>query len=525
MRVINESDVAQRCSTISFDVIGEEAVRTILGISRPAPLAPETMAHSLRVTFFPVRTATGRVRRFAERLRNTLAACGVTIVDYDEALVSGKPGKVQEGIVIIAPGELQTGDLPVDHVTNLRTTTVLGIIEGPCPADGKMNPQEKLNAVVQTLAWSLLQAVIYVDESSWSLCTMNGAIVRCVNEQHLKEHVLSTLIPKLAAPVVPPHSSDFEAHEGALDLDAPLYKPYIRDYTESAGLWANTGLMLFHTSLSSLEFRDRYYKRLAAAYLDNRSGMSYGFLARQLPSNVKVAMTPEEFSARYGDVDLDSNPVRWVDGKLFVPVHPNGATLVVEVPEVRVLTTRSGCNKSQIDARRDLILMRLHQGRIIFETPQGISMKVDSKPSYDTLAILAHAVGNAIVVGILSRLRPEGRFVKRFLERGMALAHWHGYINTPRLPEGYFIHGATNPPVSCSTHQAAIYTLAGKLSALDTSLRQNIEYLSDVHIEPHHGTNISGSSLVSLAKWVLENIDSVSGTQTKTGTLFVHDEQ
>ena len=508
-----------------FDVIGEEAVRTILGISRPAPLVPEAMAQSLRVTFFPAGSASDRVRRFSERLRETLIECGVTIIEYENAIASDKPGKVEEGIVMIAPGDLQTGDLPVDHVTNLRTTTVLGIIEGPCPADGKLSPQEKLNAVVQTLAWSLLQAVIYVDDSSWSLCTMNGAIVRCANEYHLREHVLSTLIPKLAAPVNPPHSSDFEAHEGTLDVSAPLYDPYIRDFTESAGLWANTGLMLFHTSLESLEFRDRYYKRLAAAYLDNRSGMSYGFLARQLPSKVEPALTPDEFSLRWGHTDGDSTPIRWIDGRLFVPVRAAGTPLVVEVPDVRVLTTRSGCNKSQIDTKRDLILMRLAQGRVIFETPQGISMKVDSKPSYDTMAILAHAVGNALVASILMRLLPGGLFARRFQESGMALAHWHGYINTPTLPKGYFVHGAANPPVSCSTHQAAIYTLAGKLSALDTSLRQNVEYLSDVHIEPHHGTNISGRSLVSLAEWVLENIDFVSGTQTKTGTLFVHDER
>ena len=74
------------------------------------------------------------------------------------------------------------------------------------------------------------------------------------------------------------------------------YRPYVQDFQESGKLWSDTGLMLFHTSLESLAFRNRYYKRLAAAYLDHRSGMSYGFLARQLavdpPAGVDGAGSP-----------------------------------------------------------------------------------------------------------------------------------------------------------------------------------------------------------------------------------------
>ena len=85
---------------------------------------------------------------------------------------------------------------------------------------------------------------------------------------------------------------------------------------------------------------------------------------------------------------------------------------------------------------------------------------------------------------------------------GLALAHWHGYLEDDSLPPGYFLHGRHNPPVSCSTPQAALFALTGKLAALRQSLLERIEYLGDAHLEPSHGTNITGRSLAELARLV-----------------------
>ena len=170
----------------------------------------------------------------------------------------------------------------MDHVTNLRRATVVGIVDGPCPAQSVKDSQDKLNSIVKMLAWNIVQVVVYVDDASWTVCTMNGALIRCSYETFDRD-VFHVLVPKIAAPVVPPHASDFDVREGGVDLRESRYRPYIQDFQESGKLWADTGLMLFHTSLESLEFRNRYYKRLAAAYLDHRSGMSYGFLATATP--------------------------------------------------------------------------------------------------------------------------------------------------------------------------------------------------------------------------------------------------
>ena len=301
---------------------------------------------------------------------------------------------------------------------------------------------------------------------------------------------------------------DFEVREGMLDLAANGCAPLARDFAESGQTWAETGLMLFHTSLSSLEFRNRYYQRIAAAYLDHRSGMSYGFLARQLPVKVKPAVPLEELPHDARTDALRRSGVSVEADRTTVLVSLDHQRLAVDVPDVWMLTTRSGCDKSNLDINRDIVLMGLVGGRVIFETPEGVNARTDCKPSYDTLTILAHAVGNAIVASVLERLRPGARFAAMLRAAGAALAHWHGLIHPSILPKGYIVHGDRNPPVSCSTHQSAIYALTGKISALQRSFLAGSEFIGDVHVEPYHGTNITGESLMSLARWVLGNIAS-----------------
>lgn len=345
-----------------FDIISERAVNDIFGFPREVPLSSRALAGSLKVTFYPGTSVTERVAGFSRRLRQTLVGCGVNIIDYEDALEEGNRTTIKENIVVIAPGELQTGNLPVDHVSNLRTTTVVGIVDGPCPADAEPSLQGKLNSVVRTLAWSIVQIVLFVDAASWTICTMNGAIIRCDNAGSFEMQVFSTLVPKLAAPVVPPHASDFEVHEGALDLSSGRHAAYVNDFVQSGPLWARSGLMLFHTSLDTLKFRNRYYQRLAAAYLDNRSGMSYGFLAHQLPVEVGPSVTPVEADRAFGKRDWSGSGVLHARGRRYTALRIQERLLIVEVPDVWVLTTRSGCNKSKIDATRDVVMMGLAEG-------------------------------------------------------------------------------------------------------------------------------------------------------------------
>ena len=484
--------------------ISEAAAQCALGFDRPVPLSPQAMARSLRVTFMPIHEATDRVRRFADLLRKALIDSGVTVLDFQSALDAQRPSKLQEDLVVIAPGEFPVGGLPIDRVSNLRTTTIVGIVDGPCPAEEGTTDQSKLNSIVRTLGWYVVQTVIYVDDAVWTVCTMNGAVIPCAHASSITADVLSILVPKMAAPVVPPHASDFEVRAGALDLAAPEYAPYIADFVESGPLWLESDLFLFHTSLESLEFRSPFYKRVVAAYLDHRSGMSYGFLARQ--------MAVRDLRAE----PAAGHPRPSEPGSVLIEAP--GGPYRVQVPDVWVFTTRSGCDKAHLDPRRDILRMGLSSGRIIFETPKGLDPKIDCRPSYDTLTILAHALGNALVAAVLRQVQPDARLARALSAGGLALAHWHGYVRPELLPPGTMVYGAENPPVSCSTHQAALFALTGKLEGLRKALSAGMEVRGDLHIEPHHGVNMTGESLTELARWALRTLRAESSRHRRAAT-------
>jgi hypothetical protein len=444
------------------------------------------------------------MERFADGLRRALVDCGVRVVPYAQALSDPESEKLCEEIVVFVIGEQQDGNLVVDHVSNLRKTTVVALTEGPCPMDAQSGSQDKLNSLVQGLCWHLAQIVVYVEDGSWTITTMNGAIIKCGMDT-LRQDVYDTLLPKIAAPVVPPHASDFDIREETLDLQAEIHRHHINDFRESGPLWARTGLMLFHTSMDSLEFRSRYYKRIAGAFLDHRSGMSYGFFARQTACDPLPALPLRNAGIVANVQELETTGVfRDEDGVVLLLSLPHGPW-VIKAPEVWTLTTRSGCDKSNINATRDLVLMGLVNGKVIFQTPRGVNHGIDCKPSYDTLTILSHALGNAIIAALQMAQVRDAAFARAIRAKGMALAHWHGYIDRAILPPGYVVHGEDNPPVSCSTFQAAIYALTGKIRAFGSLISGRAEYAGDAHIEPHHGSNITGRSLTELAHWALQH--------------------
>ena len=472
---------------------------TLLGLPASIPLSTREMADALQVTFYPPHQHAERLDGFTETLQSAFSEIGVAVLPYEEALLPESENKIRPGVAIIEQGEGIDEALAINRVTSLYENPLVAVYDRPAPVHRADGLQAKLDAIVSVLAWNLTHVPIFVEDDAWTICTMNGSVVRCGAENAMPEHVLNALVPKLTAQVVPPQPSEITTRKGALDVEEEGYLSYVEDFIESAATWEQNGLMLSHTSVEDLSYRSRFYERIVSAYLDNRTGMSYGFLARQLPVTVTPAVRVANAPPALRQIE---GPTRKIDDALYARVQAGGSTWVVNVPDVWVLSTRSGCNKTNPDPRRDIVRMGLRQGEIVFDTPAGVDPSL-CQPSYDTRAILAHAVGNAIAASILRAVDREAAFPKALGERGLSISHWHGYPDDGEKPAGYSMHGADNPPVSCSTPQSAVYALTGKLAALDDHLRQEVEYMGDVHIEPHHGTNISGTrSLAETAAWV-----------------------
>lgn len=483
----------------SSPILSVAAIRRILGIKAVAPLTPTEMAESLRVAFYPVDSCSVRLSEFLNRLRLALLKSGAKLIEYEDALRDGKDGRIGKGTVLFATGEGEPGNLAIDHVASLSQNTVVGVLEGSFKKIGESDFQRRVDTLVGALVWHMVHVVIYVDDSSWTICNMNGAI-DTFSHDSLQARVFDTLIPKLAAPVIPPQKSDFEISTGAFDPFAPEFELNVHDLVAGSESWGRLGLLASQTRLDSLRYRSPKYKRIANAYLSWRTGMSYGFLGRQLPMAIRPALELGEVAPILRRLDWEEKDFLEIDGELVIAPKIGKHRFLVRIRSVSVLCTRSGCEKIKLNPATDLVVLSLDRGRTILETAVGLPDQIDCQPSFDATTILAHAVGNAIVATVLSRINSSSKFMLALSVRGLALAHWHGFIDRRLLPSGYYLYGYTNPPVSCSTPQAAIFALAGKLSALQTSLVDGAEYLGDVHVEPSHGTNINGRSLGELAQ-------------------------
>ena len=474
-----------------------ETIQKILGINRSVPLTLEEMGKALKICFYPKVRQNQNLQNFQKRLASLLSDHGARIISYEDA--TKDDGRVGEGIIVCAAGEIEGDDLPVSNVSSLWANIVIQVFDRACPAKQHLDAQMKLNAVMTDMAWNFAHVLIYLDlNGSITVCNMNGAIIECQDDTMLAK----ALIPKLAAPVIPPRLASFEHNFNVFDPFQLENKFAVDDLVGSGDSWAATGLLISQTPVGNLPFRNKFYRKLGSIYLDHRTGMSYGFLARQLPiPTLTPALTVVEAKSQLGFAIKENGELFEHDGQQYLSLESKGENYVVQVPEVSMISTRSGCEKTRVDRSCDVVRYRLRQGRIIFETPKGMDARADCKPSYDTLVIMAHAIGNAIVASVLARRQKDAPFFHQLKSQGLALAHWHGFLSSNEIPSNHFTHGADNPGVSCSTPQSAIFALCGKLGCL----KNGNSYGGDMHVEPHHGTNFTCRSLTELAMLLEKN--------------------
>ena len=443
------------------------------------------MCKRLKPVLYPAPALSPRLERFCCALADAMLALGIAVRSEEQA--AGNDGRFAPGTVILAPGFFPDNLLAINRVTTLYNNIIVGIYDEAPPLTPNSLPQERLDAIVGRLARDMVHILIFVTDHSWSICTMNGGVVTFSTPLPSPEEVRCSLVPKLTAQVVPPRADELDVEHGGLDNGTEEFEAVAEDFLQCSTLWSQNTCLLTHTSTEGLEYRSDFYKRIVARYLDQRSGMSYGFFARQLPVSAKPAIILREAGSTDDHEERKAGMVR---------VRVQGNTLLVPVPQLRVITTRSGCRKNHLETKNDLVEIGLVQrngrGRAYLKTSTGCPPEIVVRPSFDTLTILAHALGNALTASILMTLRPNARFPRHLATFGATMTHWHDYPSLSMLPEGYHLHGKENPPVACSTPQSAAYSLLGKIAALEIALEEEKTYRGDVHVEPNHGTNIVG---------------------------------
>jgi hypothetical protein len=478
-------------------------IHALLGIRVDAPLTFPDLIASLTVSFFPTKPLNGRLGRFWPKLQSGLRKHGVKILDFEDALAQGQNGKVNKGVVLIAAPDFIEGDPPTHFVSSLSANIIVGVYDKPSPLTQHTDQQARLDLVIGQMVWDIVQVLIYVEDDTWTVCNMNGAMVPSPNCDVLTDSILEILISKLAAPVIPPRMADFQVRPQSFNPADVTLAASVSDLVECGPIWEQTGLFFYQTPLAKLKFRNDFMRRLGTKFVDHRSGMSFGFLVRQVPQIVRPALTLAEARQQLGDFDWIGQELHVISGQEYLAVNIGAETLIVEAPDVWVLCTRSGCIKTRLDPRRDVIRLGLSKGQYILETPAELEPGSDCKPSYDTGVILAHALANVVIASVLARFNPESEFLKALQTTGLALAHWHGYLAEHERPSGCAVFGRDNIPFACATPQSTILAFQGKLSAFESQFCNTRDYHGDIHVEPHHGTNMTGNSLTGIARWLL----------------------
>lgn len=552
--------------------LSTEAIQKILGINEKVYLTPREMADQLNITFFPYKEnkVSKDIQYFAKRLADSLNRLKVNIVPYDQALsfnyrfslikipqyyffilfkviiiffrrifqkdyyddplvpnfgvISkvqfGK--KVKKGIAIIAIGENEERKLPIDYTASFTGNPIITVVDLPDWIDEDTEFHQHFDTAMQLFARHMTHIVIAVGGKRWVLYNMNASHpIYSIDEsdEEFDKHLLSALIPKIAAPIRAPRFSEFIIRDNSFNPNNTLIRPLIDDMVYSGSLFEKTKLYPPGKKLTDLPFRNELYQWIGRLHLDGRSGMSYGFLARQLPTKLSKLIPEDKIPSEYAQYINQQNDFFVYNDRIFIIISIlNHGNYIMEVPDAWVLTQRSGSKKTAMDPLQDIIKIGLVAGKMILEPPRDFSITSEYRPSFDTKVILAHAVGNAIIGSILNYISPNNSFSNKLEQKGLALSHWHGYINRKHIPHGWHVYGWDKPHVACSTAQSAIYALDGKIRAFEESLNNNEDYFGDIHIEPQHGVNITYSSLRELGDFLNQAPDI-----SKLGNIYLND--
>lgn len=488
-------------------MINKEAAQQILGFEESVCLTPEEMAKDLTITIFPFQqpNLSPAILAFADRLIGVFRELGVRFIDFEEALDASNPKRkaLKRRVSVLVIGDQPSDNLPIEYITSLSDNSLVSILDYPQQINEHTPFAEHFETAMTFFSHHLTNIVLGVDDQKWILYNYNASHPIYQLSDRFQEHVLHSLIPKIYAPISPCKLSEFD-FDGHFDPKDELHQPLVDDFIRGGALFEQTGLYPPRRDLDSFPFRSTYHRRVAKMLLDGRNGMSYGFMARQLPG--ELVAVRETDAVQPG---LQTREDGW-----HLALEAGGKMVELKVPEVWVLSQRSGADKTRLDPHRDLLKMGLRDGQMLLQTPHGVALEQDYRPSFDTKVILALSVGNAMVAALQHFFQQSASFAQQFAQDGLALAHWHGYFRQDLVPPHTVMYGADNPNVACSSPQGAMYALQGKLAAFDQSLRQGRAWQGDIHIEPQHGINITVPSLQYIAKYLLDHpLASVLGSK------------
>ena len=345
--------------------------------------------------------------------------------------------------------------------------------------------QQRIPIGVSTLIGTFSEIVVGVSLDKISILNMNLSDSTFPMEE-TDNFILKSLIPKIYVPILPLPMSKFELGE---------YEPAKSDY---AAKLVKLGRELASTNLLPAGFKiDNVIKRkshrdIVDWMVNGRTGVSYGFVAYAEPPQYvgAIAIDESEWSnlapvKGYSKHELRQNQA----GRRYIKTRLGNKEIFRQIPDIWVVSSRSGSNKTNLDLKQDVLRIGLKEG-LFLQMPQGIDTKAASiKPSYDLYVMVAIALSASL-------------YTPELIANGMPMVHFHGYPSREWFGENEYFTGVQNPSVPCGTYESGVFNFLGIHNLAQSSCPKLLGL-----IEPDHGTNIVASDpeyLVSRLKAGIE---------------------
>ncbi|MBW4554941.1 MAG: non-ribosomal peptide synthase [Trichormus sp. ATA11-4-KO1] len=505
---------------------------------KPPVIDPKMMAQKLTVTFKPVPKSykNQEILKFRQELENQMREYGVNIIPWNDAITEfrydislpiinrkktfylmGVMSEINAVINIEIPPScikkigiflaenwykyysnfiLKTQKMSVLKIARLSSWAedhAAKYIQDPTNTQvivlteidhDFINPEtpytQKINIGLNTLVRTFSEIVIGVAPDKISILNMNLSD-SIFAKKELGEFVLKSLIPKIFVPIAPLLLNRFE-----LGQYQPEKSSYAKKLVKLGQELASTGLFPPGFKLSEV-IKRKSHRDIVNVIVNGRTGVSYGFVAYAEPPQYFGApeITAHEWESLSAVARFSSNELRQNEqGRRYLKTQIKGEDVFKQIPDIWLVSSRSGANKTDLNIARDVIRIGLKE-KLYLELPQDIHTDLgDIKPSYDIYVMLAISLAAAL-------------YAPELIKDGAPIVHFHGYPAFDWFKPNEYCVGVHNPSVPCGTYESGVFNFLG-ISSLANQPTKNVSLVG--LIEPDHGTNFIAHDLEYLVE-------------------------
>jgi hypothetical protein len=344
-------------------------------------------------------------------------------------------------------------------------------------ADPQLSYKQKIKIGLNTLVRTFSEIVIGVSDTHLSILNMNLSDSIFPRSQ-IDDFILNSLVPKIFVPILPLSISRFEC--GRYDPQASVYA---KSLVELSRALSATDLFPSGSKLSQV-IKRRSHRDLVDVIVNGRTGVSYGFLAYIEPPQYfgSQEISETEWHRLQPVQGFDPREIRQNEAeRWYIRTRTDAAgDRFQQIPDIWVVSSRSGSSKTDLNLDHDVIRMGLKKG-LVFQIPQGIDPeRMDIKPSYDIYVMIAIALSAAL-------------HTPQLIQQGAPIVHFHGYPSSKWFKSNEYCAGVKNPSVPCGTYESGVLNYLGLQNVAKQHGEEQIDLVS--LIEPDHGTNVITHSL------------------------------